>query len=140
MEVIRGVLFSAVFLAVAACAAMPPTTAETASMQNAPKPSSQVAAEKAVVQYFDGSLKDPDSARYTFLAPTMGSLVNGNLRQFGWFMCGTVNAKNSYGGYTGGRVFLAYFDPYSSDHVRDGSVDSGQYSIVTNWCRGIYGQ
>jgi len=44
------------------------------------------------------TLKDPDSRRVTFDATPWGSLV-----------CGTVNARNSFGGYTGGQPFVTYF-------------------------------
>jgi hypothetical protein len=44
-------------------------------------------------------LKDPDSRRVEYLDNPYGSLV-----------CGTINARNSYGGYTGKHPFLAYFD------------------------------
>jgi hypothetical protein len=43
-------------------------------------------------------LKDPDSRKVTYTALPWGSLV-----------CGTVNAKNSFGGYTGAQPFVTYF-------------------------------
>lgn len=45
-------------------------------------------------------LKDPDSAKFHGLRPLKGfdGKVNG--------YCGWVNAKNSYGGYTGDSFFL----------------------------------
>jgi hypothetical protein len=53
----------------------------------------------AVEQYFEENLKDPDSRKVTYgPAPTTGAV------------CGKVNAKNTYGGYTGAEPFLAYFD------------------------------
>ena len=44
-------------------------------------------------------LKDPDSRKVRFGAMPYGGLV-----------CGTVNAKNSYGGYVGDQPFYAVFD------------------------------
>lgn len=44
-------------------------------------------------------LKDPDSRKIEYVGHPYGSAI-----------CGTVNAKNSFGGYTGKQVFLAYFD------------------------------
>jgi len=41
-------------------------------------------------------LKDPDSAKFEFVASGRG------------FECGTVNAKNSFGGYTGAMEYLEY--------------------------------
>lgn len=43
-------------------------------------------------------LKDPDSRKVAFTALPWGSLV-----------CGTVNARNSLGGYTGAQPFVTYF-------------------------------
>jgi hypothetical protein len=51
--------------------------------------------DKAFVQ----RLKDPASRQISYVGKPYGSAV-----------CGTVNAKNSFGGYTGQQVFLAYFD------------------------------
>jgi hypothetical protein len=44
-------------------------------------------------------LKDPDSRKIEYGQTTYGSAV-----------CGTVNARNAFGGYTGRQVFLVYFD------------------------------
>jgi hypothetical protein len=43
-------------------------------------------------------LKDPNSRQIAYVGKPYGSAV-----------CGTINAKNSFGGYTGQQVFLAYF-------------------------------
>lgn len=45
------------------------------------------------------SLKDPESARFADLR--IGRTANGEP-----VVCGTVNAKNSYGGYTGAAPFF----------------------------------
>jgi hypothetical protein len=47
---------------------------------------------------FVRTLKDPDSRKIAYQGTPYGSLV-----------CGTVNARNSYGGYTGQQLFVAYF-------------------------------
>lgn len=47
---------------------------------------------------FVGMLKDPDSRKIEY-GQTYGSAV-----------CGTVNARNAFGGYTGRQVFLGYFN------------------------------
>jgi hypothetical protein len=49
---------------------------------------------------FVRTLKDPDSRKITYTGNPYGSLV-----------CGTINARNSYGGYTGPQPFYAYFAP-----------------------------
>lgn len=56
-----------------------------------------------------GLLKDPESARFTWpngfvwgsYKPFMGR------RAYGWITCGTVNAKNSFGGYAGRAAAIA---------------------------------
>lgn len=46
--------------------------------------------------------KDPSSAQWR------GIVVSGNpINERGWFLCGEVNAKNSYGAYIGFRRFFA---------------------------------
>jgi hypothetical protein len=52
-----------------------------------------------VDRFLAGMLKDPESRRVTFSASRVGALA-----------CGTVNARNSYGGYVGTRPFAASFD------------------------------
>ena len=47
---------------------------------------------------FAHRLKDPDSRKIEYVGQPHGSAV-----------CGMVNAKNSFGGYTGRHQFLAYF-------------------------------
>lgn len=62
-------------------------------------PTGLTAADVALVQ--EGvreSLKDPDSARF-------GSMAAARLPGGGLFVCGFVNAKNSFGGYTGDQLF-----------------------------------
>lgn len=54
------------------------------------------------IDYMKSRLKDPESARisgvYTVKTDYTGDAVN---------VCGLVNAKNSYGGYTGSKLFAA---------------------------------
>jgi hypothetical protein len=95
-----------------------------------------------VVTYFARTLKDPESARYTFLplvngVSVMGSPISSKPRLVGWFVCGTVNSKNSCGGYVGAKSFLAYFDPRNGNRVEDGSIE-GDYDIVGQWCHELY--
>lgn len=54
--------------------------------------------------FLDNYLKDPQSKLVEYVIQPKGSLV-----------CGSINAKNSYGGYTGKEPFYAYFG-------RDGSL------------------
>ncbi len=55
-------------------------------------------AEKAAVsQSLSGILLDAESARWRWLSPTEGNVI---------LYCGFVNAKNSYGAYSGFRPFM----------------------------------
>ncbi len=124
----------------AGCVA-PPSEQEIALVHAASKPSSQEAAEAAVKQYFNHVLIDAESARYNFPLPlAQGALTLSGVRQFGWFICGDVNAKNRMGAYTGYKPFLAYFSPSAPDTVQDGVISSSdRYAIVFDWCKGLYG-
>lgn len=65
-------------------------------------------AEAAVI----AQLIDPDSARITWLS----GIYKGELKPFlgtrvaGYWACGSVNAKNRMGGYTGGHTFMIAID------------------------------
>ena len=48
-------------------------------------------------------LKDPDSAKFT------------RVKVKGVVVCGYVNAKNSFGGYTGAKAFMTNADPNDND-------------------------
>jgi|GEM_PF-4373315 len=49
---------------------------------------------------FVAILKDPDSRKISAMFTPAGSVV-----------CGMINARNSFGGYTGPQPFMGYFDP-----------------------------
>ena len=75
--------------------------------------------EQAIKNYFEVILKDPDSARYRFSTPVKayineGLLYGGKVSWLGWLIDVHVNAKNSYGGYTGGSPYMVIFN---GDHV-----------------------
>ena len=57
-------------------------------------------------------MKDPDSAKfqYPFHAQKGWYQPPFGKRYFGWWTCGLVNAKNSFGGYTGFGYFLAVYN------------------------------
>jgi hypothetical protein len=61
-----------------------------------------------VEQAVRSTLKDPDSAKFTW----PNGFVSGWYHPFmdhkyvGWITCGTVNAKNSYGGYVGSAAVV----------------------------------
>ena len=68
-------------------------------------------ADAMVKVHFESILKDPDSARYKVSPPYKAfanySLVEGGgLRWKGYAVDVQVNAKNSYGGYTGFKPYI----------------------------------
>ena len=58
-----------------------------------------------VDQALSAQLKDPDSRKIEILSQPIGGLV-----------CGTINAKNSYGGYVGKQRFFVSFDASKKVH------------------------
>lgn len=55
--------------------------------------------QEKIESFLDDTLKDPGSKVVEYVDQPIGSIV-----------CGMLNAKNSYGGYTGKSPFVAYFD------------------------------
>ena len=87
-----------------------PTPEELAAADFGPKPDQEVAEEFAKIT-IRSMLKDPESARFT-----TGELKKGWFRasgstpnRFAWVLPVNVNAKNSYGGYTGDKYWPFYF-------------------------------
>jgi hypothetical protein len=82
--------------------------------------------EQAVLEALKDRLKDPDSAK----------ISNVKISADGKTVCGLVNAKNSFGGYTGDSVF------YVMAFARDGGdpayavvgVDSGRETGAATLC------
>ena len=59
-----------------------------------------------IVAYYQMVLKDPESAKYRFGTPytaytNIGTAAGGEVSWSGWAVDVQINAKNSYGGYTG---------------------------------------
>jgi hypothetical protein len=89
---------------------------------NAPDPATRVrpvipnqrAVERSIRRRLERVLLDPESARYEFFP----FWTEPDAQKPIYFMCGTVNAKNRFGGYTGRSAFLAYIsrtDPTAVD-------------------------
>lgn len=116
----------------------PPTAQELQFGKNADKPASEEVANQAVITFFARDLKDPYSARYGFLELRNSYHIGRGYRKFGWFMCGKVNARNSYGAYSGTKTFMAYFDPQNGSKVLDGLIENAEEYIVSGWCYKIY--
>ena len=103
-------LLAVVFFLLGGCA-VAPTQDELASADYGAYPSDY----KDIVQnYMETRLKDPMSAQYSFLNSPRSAWNTFGGKKFGYAVCARVNAKNSFGGYTGGK--LNYF------LIRNGSV------------------
>lgn len=71
--------------------------------------------------YVVASLKDPDSARFGTFARGKGSVI-----------CGQVNARNSFGGYSGMSAFVYSPDGPAGDrlYVYDGAANWQEQGIM----------
>ena len=75
-------------------------------------PMSAAACTSLAETHIKGTLKDPFSAQFVHGQPCYRgamkqSLLKGGAWLFGYLQEGTVNAKNSYGGYVGFRQYKA---------------------------------
>lgn len=105
-------LFLALVAAVLVGCAAGPTPQQIASADYG-SPVSQEQAEERIKQYFNGTLKDPYSAQYQFSKVEkgyiIGSAAKGKPLYAGYLVTAYVNAKNSYGGYTGNQGYQFLF-------------------------------
>lgn len=115
------------------CAAKPPTQAEIASADYGTS-MSQDQAEGLVKGFFRIYLKDPDSAKYVFSEIKRNyyqkSVISGGEVTYGYTMLFSVNAKNSYGGYTGAQDYLAFMRDGRLIAIYEESIISGKPSYI----------
>lgn len=111
----RIVLLAFIFGCVA-----PPTAHELASADYGAPPENY---EELVKARVGQELIDPYSAVYTFdVGPKRGWWTVGGQRVHGYFICGTLNAKNRLGGYVGRKPYWVF--------VRDGRALAHEYRVV----------
>ena len=115
-------------------AAAAPTPAERRLLDSLPMPRPEVV-ESAVKAYFGNELRDPESARFTFDRPVKAVIQGPNTRIEAVWVCGTVNAKNAYGGYVGRRTYLALFQ---GDEVTRGTIVDRYHLHIPRWCDEVY--
>lgn len=137
MGMIMRVLGIAALTVLAGCATYEPTPIAMEQGRSALPPPSMEVAGQAVAEYFKQSLYDPYSAQYEFTAPVNSYLVQWGEPHHGWFMCGTVNAKNRMGGYVGAQNFWAFFNPINPTQVIAGATDSSESMQGTWRCQDI---
>ena len=91
---------------------------------------------QAVVQsFFAATLKDPASAQYTFTPPSRGWNALSFETKYGWRVCGTINAKNGFGGYSGAQPFYTLVrDGVVIDSIGPVSYSSSMASLINGAC------
>jgi len=91
-----------VIIILTACA-IRPTPEQMASADYGSYPDNY---EDIIRNHYSKTLFDPYSAVYTFGRPQRAwNGLGGTI--FGWAVCGTINAKNRFGGYVGAKPFFA---------------------------------
>jgi len=114
-------LVIASFFGLAACATAP-TPEQLAHADYGPRPTENH--QEIIKEWFAERLIDPTSPLYSFRNPVQGytkdSPLYGTQLQFGWIVCGTVNAKNRLGGYVGREPFFTLFKDGRMVFVYDG--------------------
>lgn len=115
-------------IGLSACAASGPTPQEIAAADYGPPPPAEY--QQIIKDRFAQTLIDPTSPLYTFDEPRRSYVLEapmyGRPRMFGWRVCGTVNAKNRMGGYTGKDQFLALFRNGALVHLNTGADMVGE--------------
>jgi hypothetical protein len=132
-------IFSTIaLLSLTGCIASGPTKSEIRVANHGPMPSSDY--KDKVADAIKLKLIDPYSARFTFYDLVKGHsrkapLYGYNSVRFGWRVCGTYNAKNSLGGYTGAKKFYALI---KNDRVVITMLGSRDMKYgVDKWCSSI---
>jgi hypothetical protein len=105
-------------------------------LAQADRPPDYAAGVAMVENAIKATLKDPDSAKFTWAAGFTDGVykrVQGfrSTQYDGWLICGTVNAKNGYGGYSGQYAAIGV--------IAGGAVvvtdmdEPGQWSAHAGW-------
>lgn len=120
-----------------ACHAVPPaypTPADKQEVASAKAPSSQAAAEATAASVIKAQLRDPESARITFSPVKHGTVILFDIHNNGYFLCGTVNAKNAYGGYAGAEDYVVYLSHFYPDSDGTAVLDTHGTGALHNVC------
>lgn len=122
-------MLSGVFAVLQTGCSTAPTAEKLANADFGPPPS-EPAARAAAEAYIRSQLKDPGSATFTW-----GSLDKGWFKpglagypgkiRYAWSLPVGVNAKNSFGGYTGMKPWLFYFRGEQMVGIGEPSSHSG---------------
>ncbi|HCI5659321.1 TPA: hypothetical protein NPO21_004958 [Klebsiella variicola subsp. variicola] len=91
-------------------------------------------AEKSIIESsVRAQLKDPGSAKFTF-----PNLLEGNLTDLPGRYCGKVNAKNSYGGYSGDQWFATNVNTIKNGNVEVYTQEGSPLNIAEICKQGGY--
>lgn len=127
---------------IAGCASVP-TAEDLARADFGPRPDNY---EELIKAHFFTSLIDPTSPLYQFREPVKvwsgGAL--GREREYGWTVCGQLNAKNRMGGYTG---WVPFYVAIRHGQIRSSSIGEAEFGSVPSFknafiggrCRSFYG-
>ncbi len=126
-----GILVALAFV-LAGCASGP-TPQDIAAADYGSVPD-QSEAEATVKEFFDRYLKDPASAQYRFGKTEKGYMISdsfdGSQLYAGYLVRVEVNAKNSYGGYTGWSRYQFIFN--------NGQMLRGQETTPSGFLKKIF--
>ena len=93
-----------------ACASLEPPSAEELEQADYGIEISQDQAQRIVQSYLNKYLKDPRFAQYEWghfhKAWIRRAIINGGGKVFGYRLDVNINAKNSFGGYTGFKQYM----------------------------------
>jgi hypothetical protein len=110
---------AAFILAAVSLSACAPIQGDASDMLPGPKPLNAEAQVKTAIKAL---LKDPYTARFESVEPpsvfTCGGVFSHQWRT--WMAQATVNARNSFGGYTGAETYYVFFKDGRVDAVQDG--------------------
>lgn len=136
MQIRIGVVL-ALGLAVSACAGGAGTTPPPESASYTPPPKRNLKPAEAVEEAkraVAAKMKDPESARFADVAHRVSPNARGEPTDV---VCGMVNAKNSFGGYTGARPFV-YMVDLKQAQLTEGDRLQAELgmTIYKNFCAG----
>lgn len=129
----RKLLASVALCLLAGCATPPPTANEFATADFGELPGDY---HEIIKAYMQSRLKDPESARYDFTrSPGKVWMGNPGNRTYGWAACAGINAKNSYGGYTGPQTHYFVIKSGTVVHMYSGGAsDSIAEAVAQKLC------
>lgn len=109
----KSLIIITLTIIISSCATMntgyAPTELDLAKADYGSKPTNY---KKVIKEHIADNLIDPESARFTKFSKPQKSWMSEfqgfkNFKYYGWLVCVDVNAKNSFGGYTGKKTYVA---------------------------------